>query len=90
MRYPTQVSVLFLVLYALTACGTGATADGGTATLSEAVYDAAKVQARSDFVVYQDETYPFELQLPREWYIGDVSWRPTPTTLRSRARWWPW
>jgi hypothetical protein len=28
---------------------------------------------RTDFVKYEDEVYPFEVWLPREWYIGQLS-----------------
>ena len=73
MRYPKLAGTLVFVLCALSACGPGATTDQGSLTLSEAVYEAGQVQQRSDFVVYRDDTYPFEVQLPREWYIGDVS-----------------
>jgi hypothetical protein len=37
-----------------------------------AVYDSVPIP-RTDFVKYEDEEYPFEVWLPREWYIGQLS-----------------
>lgn len=75
IRSGKHIAALALALAALSACGSSgaATAELGTPAATEAVYDARQATERTDFVVYQDETYPFEMQLPREWYVGEFS-----------------
>jgi hypothetical protein len=57
------------VVMTLVACG-GQTP---TATLSEpASYSVANRTTRTDFVDYEDAEYPFSLNLPRSWYMGQL------------------
>lgn len=57
-----------VVVALLTACGS---AQSQAPAASSVVYVASAQPA--DFVVYRDPQYPFQLQVPRDWYLGQLS-----------------
>ena len=61
-------SGLLAILLWLAGCGSSTP----PLPLGEALtYEATAT--RSDFTLYSDPTYPFEVQLPRDWYIGQLA-----------------
>ena len=73
MHYLKQSCIVLATLLVLAACGPSATSGQTSTSSKQVVYDAQQAQQRSDFTLYRDSTFPFEMQLPSEWYVGDVS-----------------
>ena len=69
LRYIRRSLTLLMLLW-LTACGT---AQPPAHLADPVVYRGAPIGApRTDFTAYRDARYPFELWLPREWYMGQL------------------
>lgn len=65
------VAIGVLLLVGLAACGGQPQA---LAPAEPVVYQLSSPEAvRSDLVSYSDDSYPFVIQLPREWYAGELS-----------------
>lgn len=70
-RYAT---VAILMLATLSACGGGQAEPAAVQLSDPAIYKTTSAVPRTDFVTYSDAEYPFMVNLPREWFMGQLDY----------------